>query len=134
MRKRRIKQVAGQISINDISAKLSLKRKYPPGSLLTTEGCAYDDCFSCSAIGCRVRGEYSYCNFAPLGNPFPCETVKKAEESTAGFPISCQFIDQSLAYHRVGDNQPSPCCKDCTLDCAHRCSRSRKEQKERTIE
>ena len=45
------------------------------------------------------------------------------------FPEQCQFINEELAFHRAGDNQPSPCCKNCSVaECGYRCRRAIKTQ------
>ena len=118
--------MSGQISIFDLSAKWGTKREYPKDSLIAIDGCDYDDCFTCSAIGCRVRGEDRICRYATLGNPYPCKTALAIETD----PLSsqeCQFINTSLAYHRAGDHQPDPCCKKCNIRCERRCQSSKGE-------
>ncbi len=128
-------QIAGQIGLFDYSAKWGLKRKYPPESLIAIEGCDHDDCFSCGGVGCRIRGEERYCMYAPLGNPYPCETLKRVEGKPEDFTDRCQFINQDLAYHRAGDHQPTPCCVKCTEECENRCKRATEnEQRRKTQE
>ena len=114
------RQCEGQIGLFDYSAKGRLLESYPPGSLLSTAGCGIDCCFTCSAQDCYVRIEERYCIYAPLGNPFPCKTMK------AKLPDNprCQFVNQEIAYHRAGDHQPSPCCRECAEECKNRCERS----------
>ena len=117
-------QMSGQIRISDYSAKWGLKKKHLPGDLITTEGCDYDDCFSCAGTGCRIRGEERYCRYTNLGSPYSCETLKRIEKEPDSFGDWCQFIDQGLAYHREGDRQPSPCCRDCAEECENRCEKA----------
>ena len=115
-----IRQIKGQIGLFDYSAKGSLLKTYPAGSLLSTDGCGVDDCFSCSARDCYIRVEDRYCRYASLGNPYPCESM------TAKLPDNdkCQFINQEIAYHRAGDHQPSPCCMKCVEECENRCRKA----------
>ena len=116
-----MKAINGQISLFDLSAKMGTKRHYPKGSLVKVDGCDYDDCFSCSGIGCQIRGENRYCRYATMGNPFPCKTILQIETDRKAFSKECQFINQSLAHHREGDHQPSPCCMECNEKCERRC-------------
>ena len=120
-------QVQGQIAVFDYSAKLGIKRVRETGSLLKTPGCSFDDCFSCAEIGCRVREEERMCRYSPMGKPSACTTIKKIEAGIAEFNNECQFVNQRLAYHRVGDGQPSPCCMRCTDICTNRCERRKNE-------
>ena len=55
-----------------------------------------------------------------MGNPFPCEMIDR----TSDLDDSCQFIDQPAAYHRAGDGEAVPCCKNCKNPCEHICSRA----------
>lgn len=110
-----------EIAAEPLSAYGTPKRVYPPDSLISEEECeGGHDCFSC-AMDCRIRQEDRYCREAPLGNPFPCEIVKGG---FADLPEGCQFVDHTLAYHRAGDGEPSPCCKDCQDPCEYICGRA----------
>ena len=112
---------AAEMAAEPLSAYGTPKRVYPPDSLIATEGCeGGHDCFGC-AMDCRIRQEDRYCREAPLGNPFPCEIVKGG---FADLPEGCQFVDHTLAYHRAGDGEPSPCCKDCQDLCEYICGRA----------
>lgn len=105
------------------------KTVYPEGSCLTTVGCGHKyDCFSC-AKECNIRQDKRYCVEAPLGNPFECTTMNVLPNLRHDFPEQCQFVNEELAFHRAGDNQPSPCCKKCIVaDCGYRCMRASKMQ------
>lgn len=107
------------------------KRIYPEDSLLTTQGCeGGHDCISCH-LECDIRQHDCYCVEAPMGNPFPCEMVGKIPELREITGVDCQFINLDLAYHRVGDNGPVPCCKKCTVHCEYICERAMKALGER---
>ena len=96
------------------------KSEYPEGSLISTEGCGNKyNCFFC-AMDCQIRGAYRYCREAPMGNPFPCETMEHIKE----LPDICQFVDHDLAYHTASSGEADPCCKNCKEDCQYRCERS----------
>lgn len=57
------------------------------------------------------------------------KTNRVAElESTKG--NTCQFVDRSLAYHRAGDGEAVPCCKDCENLCEYACGKTKKALKE----
>lgn len=114
---------AEEMAEKTLSAYGTPKRVYPPDSLIAEEGCeGGHDCFSCS-MDCHIRKKDRYCREAPLGNPFPCEIVKYGFD---GVPDTCQFINHDLAYHRAGDNEPDPCCKQCQDPCECICSRAMK--------
>lgn len=114
--------VSGQTSIFDgLSALGAPLVTHPKDSLLTTSGCGIDDCFSCSALSCRIRMEDRYCRYAQMGNPFPCTTIKNVPKNRQ----DCQFINNTLADHRAGDSRPSPCCMKCKNKCEYGCERSR---------
>lgn len=126
---KQIQEECCEIAAEPLSAYGTPKRVYPPDSLIACEGCeGGHDCFSC-AMDCRIRGKERYCMGAPLGNPFSCETVKYGFD---GLPDTCQFINHDLAYHRAGDNEPDPCCKQCQDPCEYICWRAMKalEQQE----
>ena len=106
-----------------LSAFGTPKRIYPPGSLLSTEGCeGGHDCFSCP-MDCRIRGAEQYCREAPMGNPFPCEITKGG---FSDLPDTCQFVDHDRAAHCVGNGEPDPCCKNCQEPCEYICGRAMK--------
>lgn len=94
------------------------------GSLLDTEGCeGGHDCFSCS-MDCKIRQKDRYCMEAPLGKPYPCATMNVLESLRQDIGDKCQFINHDLAYHRSGDNEPDPCCKECKEPCGYACSKA----------
>lgn len=98
--------------------------EYPPDSLISTEGCGHKyNCFSCS-MECSIRQEERYCGEAPLGNPFACDTMNIIANLRSEIGTQCQFVDQDLAYHRAGDGEPSPCCKECKNPCSYQCERA----------
>lgn len=100
------------------------KRVYPEGSMLSAKGCGSYDCFSCHRDGCEIRQEDCYCVEAPLGKPFPCTTLNVVENLKNDIGDTCQFINEDLAFHRSGDGQPVPCCKECDNPCGYECRRS----------
>ena len=106
-----------------LSAYGMKKRAYPEDSLLKTEGCeGGHDCCSC-AQECAVRGEYRYCQDAPMGNPFPCDTMDSLSYLREALGNKCLFVNQDLAEHYVtGD--ANPCCKDCKNPCTRECWRA----------
>ncbi len=124
--------------VEDVVERLSAygtpKRVYPPDSLLAVEGCegGPHDCFSC-AMDCPIRGKDRYCREATTGNPFPCEIV---QYGFTGLPKTCQFVDHDLAFHRVGDGEAVPCCKNCEEPCEYICGRAMKalDQQEKVAE
>lgn len=61
-----------------------------------------------------------------MGNPFTCEMIAKIPELREITGVDCQFVDLDLADHRAGDNEPAPCCKNCTAHCEHICDRAMK--------
>lgn len=103
-------------------------RIYPEGSLIATPGCGKQDCFSCHRDGCELRQVDCYCVEAPMGNPFPCSTLNIAENLREEIGSKCQFVNSDLAFHRAGDGQPVPCCKECDHPCGYECNRSIKSR------
>lgn len=101
-------------------------REDPEDSLIARPGCGTHDCFMCHQGGCDIRQEFCYCVEAPRGNPFPCEMLDKVPELQKEKPENCQFLDDSLAYHREGDGEAVPCCKDCENLCTFACGRTKK--------
>lgn len=99
-------------------------RVYPEDSLIKTPGCGKQDCFSCHRDGCELRQEDCYCVEAPMGNPFPCTTLNVVENLRQDIGSKCQFVNEDLAFHRAGDGQPVPCCKECNHPCGYECNRS----------
>ena len=99
-------------------------RVYPEDSLIKTPGCGKQDCFSCHRDGCELRQEDCYCVEAPMGNPFPCTTLNVVENLRQDIGSKCQFVNEDLAFHRAGDGQPVPCCKECNHPCGYECHRS----------
>lgn len=99
-------------------------RVYPEGSLIATPGCGKQDCFSCHHDGCDLRQEECRCVEAPCGNPFPCTTIDIVENLRVEVGEKCQFVNSDLAYHRAGDGEPVPCCKECTDQCKLACDRA----------
>ena len=107
------------------SAYGTREKIYPPDSLITTSGCeGGHDCFSCS-MECSIRKKDRYCRQAPMGNPFPCTTMNVLKLIRTDVGEKCQFINHDLAFHRSGDGEPNPCCRDCREICAFRCGRSK---------
>ena len=109
---------------------------YPEDSLLTTPGCeGGHDCFMCH-LQCDIRQEYCRCVEATTGNPFPCEQIDRIDTLREEIGERCQFIDLNLAYHRAGDHEPVPCCKECKDPCQYACERSvkKREAEDRTPE
>lgn len=97
---------------------------YPPGSLLSEAGCGHKyNCFSC-AQDCGIRQKYRYCRYAPLGNPFGCETMETLAEIRTEIGEKCQFINNDFADHTAGSGEADPCCEDCRENCTYRCQRS----------
>lgn len=97
---------------------------YPEDSLLTTPGCeGGHDCFLCH-LQCDIRQEYCQCVEATTGNPFPCDQIDRIDTLREEIGERCQFIDLNLAYHRAGDHEPVPCCKECKEPCQYACERS----------
>jgi hypothetical protein len=122
------------------SAYGTTKRVYPEDSLLSEGGCEGDHCcFDCS-MDCEIRQLNCYCREAPLGNPFDCTTVHVIGSLRLDIGDKCQFVNHDLAYHRLGDKSPAPCCKSCeNADCGYRCNRSgqhnyEKEQEENIVQ
>lgn len=60
-----------------------------------------------------------------MGNPFPCEMIAKIPELREKIGAGCQMVNHDLAYHRAGDHEPVPCCKECMAPCEYMCSRAR---------
>ncbi len=108
-----------------LSATGELKTVRPADSLITTPGCGNGeyDCFSCGRE-CTIRQVDRYCGEAPLGNPFSCTTMNVHENLRSDIGNKCMFINLDLAYRRPGDNEPSPCCKECTEKCGYECNSS----------
>lgn len=107
------------------SAYGTAERVYPQDSLIATSGCeGGHDCFSCS-MECSIRKEDRYCRQAPMGNPFPCTTMNVLGLIRTDVGEKCQFINLDLAFHRSGDGEPDPCCRDCGEICGFRCGRSK---------
>lgn len=95
---------------------------YPEDSLLTTPGCeGGHDCFLCH-LQCDIRQEYCRCVEATIGNP--CEQIDRIDTLREEIGKRCQFIDLDQAYHRAGDHEPVPCCKECKEPCQYACERS----------
>ncbi len=113
-----------------LSAHGTPRKVYPEDSLIASAGCESEpggfkggyECFSC-ARECEIRQKDRYCAEAPLGKPFPCEMVKNVAMLWENVGDGCQFVNLDLAYHRQGDGEPVPCCKDCDDPCELKCSR-----------
>lgn len=119
-----------------LSAYGTSMKVYPEDSLLTTPGCeGGHDCFLCH-LQCDIRQEYCRCVEATTGNPFPCEQIDRIDTLREETGERCQFIDLNLAYHRAGDHEPVPCCKECKEPCQYACERSikKREAEEQTPE
>lgn len=107
-----------------LSAYGTKKMVRPEDSLLDTEGCeGGHDCFACS-MDCGIRQKDRYCREAPLGKPYPCATMNVLESLRQDIGNKCQFVNHELAYHRSGDHEPDPCCKECKEPCGYACSRA----------
>ena len=107
---------------------------YPADSLIICPGCeGGHDCFMCH-LQCDIRQEYCRCVEATTGNPFPCEQIDRIDTLREEIGERCQFIDLNLAYHRAGDHEPIPCCKECKEPCQYACERSirKREAEEQT--
>lgn len=97
---------------------------YPADSLIVMPGCeGGHDCFMCH-LQCDIRQEYCRCVEATTGNPFPCEQIERIDTLREEIGERCQFIDLDQAYHRAGDHEPVPCCKECMEPCQYACERS----------
>lgn len=126
----REKEAVVAVAEEPLSAHGTPRRVYPEDSLIASAGCESEpggfkggyECFSC-ARECEIRQKDRYCAEAPLGNPFPCEMVKNMAMLRENVGDGCQFVNLDLAYHRQGDGEPVPCCKDCDDSCELRCSR-----------
>ena len=107
-----------------LSAYGTPRKAYSEDSLIATLGCeGGHNCFSCH-LECAIRQQDCYCVEAPMGNPFPCEMIAKIPELRKITGVDCQFVDLDPAYHRAGDHEPVPCCKECTVHCEHICDRA----------
>lgn len=119
-----------------LSAYGTAVKAYPADSLITCPGCeGGHDCFMCH-LQCDIRQEYCRCVEATTGNPFPCEQIDRIDTLREEIGERCQFIDLNLAYHRAGDHEPVPCCKECKEPCQYACERSikKREAEEQTPE
>lgn len=76
----------------------------------------------------REMGYDSLWNYA--ANPFPCEMLDHVAELESTKGNICQFVDRSKAYHRAGDGEAVPCCKDCENLCEYACGKTKKALKE----
>ena len=100
------------------------RTEYPEESLITTAGCGHKHaCFSC-AQDCNIRQEDRYCVLAPMGNPFHCTTMSILDNLQEEVGDRCQFVNNDLAYHRAGDGEADPCCRECKELCGYRCQRA----------
>lgn len=109
---------------------------YPADSLIARPGCkGGHDCFMCH-LQCGIRQEYCRCVEATTGNPFPCEQIDRIDTLREEIGERCQFVDLDKAYHRAGDHEPIPCCKECKEPCQYACERSvkKREAEDRTPE
>lgn len=110
-----------------LSAYGTPKRVYPEDSLIAMVGCEGGHSCTCCHVECGIRQEDCYCVEAPMGNPFPCDTLKSVQTLRDEIGSRCQFVDNSLAYHRVGDHEPVPCCRECEEPCGYICGRAKKQ-------
>lgn len=107
-----------------LSAYGTKLRVYPEDSLIKTLGCeGGHDCFACH-LQCDIRKKFCYCVEAPMGNPFPCTVLDKVSMIKKEVGDRCQFVNLESAYHRTGDNEPEPCCKNCKEPCKYACERA----------
>ena len=117
-----------------LSARGTPRKVYPEGSLIATAGCESKpggpkggyNCFSC-ARECEIRQKDRYCVGAPLGNPFPCDRMDVVGTLREAMGDKCQFVKLDLAYHRLGDGESVPCCKNCKEPCEFRCGKIPRE-------
>lgn len=111
--------------VEEVSAYGLAKTEYPVGSSIATKGCGHKySCFSC-AKECGIRQEGRCCVEAPMGNPFTCTTMNVMDLLKEEMGDICQFVNQELAYHTAGSQEPRPCCKSCQVEvCGYRCNRS----------
>ena len=119
-----------------LSAYGTPMKVYPADSLIAMPGCeGGHDCFMCH-LQCDIRQEYCRCVEATTGNPFPCDQIDRIDTLREEIGKRCQFIDLNLAYHRAGDHEPVPCCKECKEPCQYACERSikKREAEEQTPE
>lgn len=117
-----------------LSAYGTPKSVYPPDSLIATPGCeGGHDCFSC-AMECGIREKDRYCGEAPMGNPFPCETMFGLKNIQDDIGDRCQFVNHDLAFHRTGDGEADPCCKECKEPCEYICGRAMKAREAATVQ
>lgn len=115
------------------SAYGTQKRVHPEDSLIRTPGCeGGHDCFLC-AQDCEIRGEDRHCRKAPLGNPFPCDTMNNISVIRKTVGNKCQFINQDLAKVYPGSGERNPCCMECETPCEMECSRALGERTEKTF-
>lgn len=130
IRKLNDKQLDVEPEPEKLSAYGTEKMVRPENSITDAEGCKGGHyCFSCS-MDCQIRQEDRYCMEAPLGKPFPCATMNVLDSLRQDIGDKCQFVNHELAYHRSGDNEPDPCCKECKEPCGYACSRAvRKDTK-----
>lgn len=109
---------------------------YPADSLIACPGCKGGyDCFMCH-LQCDIRQECCRCVEATTGNPFPCEQIDRIDTLREEIGERCQFVDLDKAYHRAGDHEPIPCCKECKEPCQYACEISvkKREAEDRTPE
>lgn len=110
-----------------LSAYGTPKKVYPPDSYVTTKGCEGGHSCYCCHLECGIRQEMCHCVYAPLGNPFSCTTLNTIENLREEMGEVCQFVNLEKAYHRVGDHEPVPCCKECGTKCGYACQISVKQ-------
>ncbi|MGN0373103.1 MAG: hypothetical protein ACI4F3_09835 [Enterocloster sp.] len=123
----RCEKSSGEDATEQLSAYGTPKKVYPADSLIATEACEDGHyCFSC-AMECQIRGEERYCREAPMGNPFPCETMNILGGLREKVGNMCQFINHDLADIKVVGNEPNPCCKNCEDPCEYMCCRAKKD-------
>ncbi len=129
-----VKEIRKAREPEKLSAYGTKKKEYPKDSLCATEGCEGGHNCSCCTKECEIRQEERYCEEAPMGNPFPCTTMYTLDMLKEEIGVKCQFINQELAYKRLGDGEASPCCKECDNPCGNECSRSAKARHEKEKE
>lgn len=115
------------------SAYGTKKKVYPEDSLIKTPGCeGGHDCFQCGQ-DCEIRGEDRHCRKAPLGNPFPCDTMNNISLIRKVVGNKCQFVNQDLAMVYPGSGEVNPCCMECEAPCEMECSRALSERVTKTF-
>lgn len=86
---------------------------------------AINDQFSVGGNTPQLQPEYR--NFSKSQLQEMLDHVAELESTKGNI---CQFVDRSKAYHRAGDGEAVPCCKDCENLCEYACGKTKKALKE----